>query len=261
MKLILAAFILTSSLAHAQDCMYEEIKENKTTYVYPVYQANVTYYFSKSDKNAKAMVQWELNQDKTISCFNAAKNSTKNKVIIPTVFASQVRLKVFGASEFSEIEIYPTANGHWFGSTSVNVAYSLKNKIIEAKNSNLAMVKFDADTKMRLKIVEKKNYGKFDCTDKEEGAGVLRLFERLGAFKKVAESLKGANTEDVLQTFLGTCVQFNSVDAESFAEFNDAQKLNSKILKNQIEISGNVEKQILFDLPAVSAQEITILDV
>lgn len=261
MKMILIALSLLSSVVYANDCKYKYIGETNNTYVYPIYVANVTYYFSKKDKEARAMAHWTLNEKKTIECFNIVKAVfSGSKVSIPTVFASNVEMKVLGASDFSSIEIFPTASGHWSGTTSFNLPYSIKNQIMEANQAGQSMVEFKADTKMRIKIMGKKTYGKFNCTEKEEGAGVIRLHERLGAFKKLAESLKGADTEDVLQTFLGTCVEFKAVNAESLTEFNEEQKKNSKILKNQIEITGNVEIDSYLNLPAVAVEDVSIFD-
>jgi hypothetical protein len=230
-----------------ENCIYQEIPKSEIKYVHPVYKIDVNYFFEKSTKKAYALVSWQLETEKTRLCFDQGMDKfPESKLLIPTVSVSQVQIKVLGQDNFVNLDVFPSANGHWSSSTQmVSIPYSSQSLIVHAIENKIPTVEFNGDPRMRITITERKPITQFKCTDKEEEAGVLNLFKNLRKVKVKAESMIrfGVNSEEAMEDFLKKCVQFKSVNAESFGEFDKEQKIYSKIKKGEFNFIGNSKKE------------------
>lgn len=251
--IIFATTLLSISNLNAQtiegSCIFKDILSTNIKYVHPVYKVSTNYFFEKYSKEAYALVTWQFDQETTRNCFEAAKEKfPNNKIMIPPVSLSQVELKILGSNTYKNIDLFPMANGQWTGSTQmIRIPYSSKDMITHAVENKLSTVEFNGDPRMRITLTEKKPVATIKCTDKEEEAGVLNLFKRLKFVKEKADLMAlsdGVKTEEALEDFFNQCVEFNSVNAESFSEFNSEQKIYSRILKGEFSLIGSKQKDI-----------------
>lgn len=250
----LGLMCLTLANAQALECQYKEIANSKIRFVYPVYKASVTYFFDKNEKNAYALANWEFDQERTRECFNAGKvEFPGSEHLIPPVSVSEVKLRVLGAADYISYEVFPMANGHWSASSRmIPIQYSAKEAITEALAQNDPMVDFIGNPRMRITYKERGSVGKIKCTDKEE-EGVLKLYARMGEIKKSAESLlqKGVKPEEVLQDFLGKCVEFLELD----------EKLNSKINQGELTLMGQVLRESYQEMSGIAHEDVAIRNI
>jgi hypothetical protein len=261
-----ATLSLMASTAYAFNCTYKEVEHTNNRYVYPVYRANVSYFFSKSSKDAYALANWEFDVEKTRECFNSGKEQyPQSKLLVPPVSVSKVEFKILGSNGLWELDTYPLQNGHWNASSiMIPIAYNTKMAITEAISKNQSVVEFIGNPRMRITLIEKRPVSKIKCTEKDETLGVLSLFKRLGEVKTFAETIRassGVKVEEVLQDFLGECVEFTAVDAYGLVEFAQQQKLNSRIKKGEFSVIGFSEIETYLDMPGISNQNTSIQEI
>ena len=271
MKNLMIATIAVMSLmalkANAQSfaCIYKDVEHSKIRYVHPVYNINVNYMFDKSTREAYALANWQFDVEKTRDCFEAGREKYPNsELMVPPISVSQVQLKILGSKEFFYLDTYPMANGHWSASTRmIPIPYSAKEMIVDAIEKELSVAEFMGDPRMRITIIERKPVGIVKCTNKEEEAGVMNLFKRLKEVKETAETMTlsaGVKPEEALQNFLGKCVEFNHVNAESFTEFDKEQRINSKIIKGEFSLMGYKPKDSYLEMRGFLGQNAIVQD-
>jgi hypothetical protein len=265
---ILITFVLLGMLnfklsAKSNSCIIQDYEAINTIFIHPIYKINVNYFFETENKKAYAIIGWEFDEENTRKCFYDKQNQfSTQKILIPAVSVSDVQIKIFGSDEFVKITPFPNANGHWSSSTQyVPIAYSLKQKIKDAMDKEIPIAQFSGDPRMKIMTIERAPILHLNCTEKMEEVGVLNLFTRLKQIKEKTDSLPpshGVRAEDVLQSFLGNCVEFKPVTASSFKQFEQEQKINSKIHNREFSIFGNVTKSSLIKMEGFLKQNVTI---
>lgn len=266
--LTFSLIILSTFKIHAQsaNCIFTTTEFSKTKYVHPVYSVGLSYFFEKSSKEAYALVTWNFEPNETRHCFEEGKKQfPETKLLIPPVSVSKVQLKVMGSNEYYSLDTFPLANGHWSASTQmISIPYSSKEMIKNAIENKLSIAEFSGDPRMRISIVEKKPVATIKCTDKTQEAGVLNLFNRLKYVKERADSMTfsaGVNTEEALEDFFNTCVRFDTVNADSFVEFDQNQKIYSKIIKGEFSLLGRKARDSYHEMRGFLHQNVTIQDI
>ena len=262
----LSTLTFLSTQAEAYECTFKEVPSTGTRYVMPIYRAKANFFFDKNIKEAYALTSWDLDVEKTRDCFNLGKEKyPQNKVIIPTVRAGDLEVKVMGSETTMPLNLYPLSNGHFSGSSNmIWIPYSSREKIESAIKNGERVIEILGDFRFKLTVMERKVLGAINCIEKSEEAGVLNLYKRLGEIKTILESRnprESINQEEVMQDFLGSCVEFKNVESESLVGFDSAQRMNSKILKGDFPFQGNAAKETTEAMPTVGAQNAAIFDI
>lgn len=250
----------------ASECEYKEVPATKEAYVVPMYKVTVNFVFDKKERAAFAQVFWGLDEDKTKDCFRAGKNIyPAYSLYIPRVRMDDLSVEVMGGTKKVPLNVYEESNGHWNGNAElIRLPYSTREEIDSAIKRGEEVVKINGDLRFRMTSVERKIVGQLECVEKDEEAGVLNLHRRIGEIKTQLEKRnrkEAVLTEEVLQDFLGTCVQFINVDSDSLAQFDSNQRLNSKMVKGKLPFKGNVTKEITQPMPTIAVQNASILDI
>lgn len=257
---------LLTTQVRANECKFREVPLSGKTYVIPVYKANANFVFNKEERSAFAQVTWGLDEEATKKCFSEAEERFPlAKLLIPTVRMDELTVNVLGGGASIPLHVIQQSNGHWAGMADlIKISYRSKNEITQAIDAGEKVISIMGDLRYRMTEIERKNVGKTDCTLKNEEAGVLKLYKRMGEIKSLLEKrnpAEGVNKEEVMQDFLGTCVRFMDVDSEGLASFDSAQRVNSKILKGVINIKGNVAKETTEALTTVGTQNASVMDI
>jgi hypothetical protein len=257
---------LLSTQVSAYECTYKEVPSTNTRYVLPIYTAKANFFFDKSTKEAYVLTSWDLDIDKTKECFNLGKEKYRQeKIVIPTVRPENLEVQVMGATSTSRLDLYPLANGHWSGSTGmIYIPFSKRAEIEAAIKGGKRVIEILGDLRFRLTINEKNVLGKVECIEKNEEAGVLNLFRRFGDIRAQVEGTYSRDSviiEEVMQDFLVTCVLFQNVDSNTFLEFDQAQRLNSRIVNGNLYIKGYVAIETTEEMPTSLNQNASLLDI
>lgn len=265
-KSAMIAFLTISMEVLAADCMVRETSRTGKVMVLPRYEASVNYFFDKENKDAFATVSWYLNEEKTRACFDEAQvNYPTREVVIPRSRGSSLSVKVRGGSKETSIHIHEQANGHFFGnSNTIPVSYGLKKEIEETLARGEGLVEIFGDLSFAMTTETKKVLGKVGCAKNSEEGGILVLLQRMKEIQEEAISLRSRgkiDMEEVMSEFLGTCVTFNNVEADSFEEFERQQRVKSSLKKEKFEIVGTVPVTTSEPLTAVATQKVTLLDI
>lgn len=268
MKLLILASLLigSSSLFAAEtECLYHEVEAPKKVYVLPLYEAEVTYFFDDAEKDAFYKVFWSINQKRTMDCFTLAKEKfPESKLAIPTVRMDELTVSVLGADGPAlPLKVVQQSNGHWIGMVGARkINYQKKAMIEKAIKDGESVIELNGDFRYRMTITERKVVEQLNCTEKGEEIGILKLYSRMGEIKKALEkltTLAGVDSEEVLQDFMGSCVLFQNVEANSLVELDKNLRVNSRIVKGNLNVKADISKDITEPLPTITNQKINVL--
>lgn len=263
MKFISIFSLLLSFQSLAANCVTKDLKSK--ILVLPQYEATVNYFFGKSSKEGFATVSWKLNEDVTRDCFEETKTKHPGSlVVIPRSEVSHLNVKVLGGMREVPLQIYPQANGHFFGDAdSVKVPSSMKKELELALKKGESMVEVSGDLRFVTTVDEPKILAEVSCTNQGDEGGVLNMLKRMKELEKEVLLIqpKGKiNLEEVMQEFLATCVSFKNVEASSFHELEQKQRVTSTFNHKLLPIVGVVPVTKSEALSAVAIQQINLFD-
>ncbi len=259
--------LITFSLGvSASDCLIKETTKTGKVLVLPHYEATVNYFFNKMLKEAFATVAWSLNETKTRACYNEAKTLySPREVVIPRSSAGQLMVNVLLGEKEVSLNIFPQANGHFFGdSESIKIPYSKKRDVEAALARGDWMVEVTGDLSFTTTVEEPRVLTSINCSEENQDAGILNLLKRTKELEAQVMKLQSRgkiNLEEVMEEFFGTCVTFREVEAGSFEELDRQQRVSSSLSREKFSVIGLVSILKSEPLPGVAGQKVTIFDI
>lgn len=265
-KTALITFLTLSLEVLAAECIVKETSKTGKVLVLPQYEASVNYFFDKTSSEAFATVSWYLNTEDTRACFNQTQSKYMGReVVIPRSRASHLSVRVKGGTKETSISMFEQANGHYFGdSEKISVDFKAKKDIEQALSHGGGLVEIFGDLSFTMTTQTKKVLDNISCVKDSEDIGVLVLLRRMKEIQGEIANLRTRgkiDMEEVMSEFLGTCVTFNNVDANSFEEFDRQQQVSSSLKKAKFQIVGSVPVTVSEPIQAVSSQKIQLLDI
>lgn len=261
--IILSTFLCLKSFAH--DCSYKNINE-KRSYVIPIYVTEVDYIINHKTKSIMGKVVWRLNIDQTMECVEHLKEKMGNST---EILVAKLRMEpitvTFAEDKTVELSVFPEANGHWYGNTGfVKLPYSAKDLIEKNVKNKAATISLNGDVRYSMEVTDRVVVADLSCQSNAQTNGILAFISRIKDIRnelKTRPASENINQEEVLETFLGSCITFSSVDSKSLKEFRDLQRMSSKIINRSIPVFGDVTKSISQPLNLSVYEDVNILEV
>lgn len=266
MKLIL--IILSTLLClktFANECNYKNIN-GKRSYVIPIYVTEVDYIINHKTKSIMAKVAWKLNIEKTSECVEHLKGQLgeSTEILLAKLRMEQIFV-AFPGDKTVELSVFPEANGHWYGNSGfVKLPYSAKDFIEKNFKDKAPTISLIGDIRYNMEVTNRIVVADLSCQGKAQTNGIMAFISRI---KDIRQELterpasENINQEEVLETFLGSCIKFSSVDSSSLKEFRDLQRMSSKIVKGSIPVFGDITKTVSEPMNLSSHEDINILEV
>lgn len=244
MKTIFLAALATISFgvsAQTSKCPHKILETTGTIIVVPVYKTNVTYFFNNEDKEAFAKLEWKPDEGRTSACFHQIQQANPDKKLtIPPMRMPDFEVEILGSNERHSLRVYPSQGGQYFGSLSfIPVNYRSKAAIEKAVREKRELVVMNGEFAFGYDRVTRKVVASVDCT-RDAQQGVPALHKRLGEVINQIKSITDAriDNDQVLEMFMGSCVQLSDSDSESLSYLSRKVKL----VKGIIPVEGSVSE-------------------
>lgn len=264
---ILSFLTISLSLsALASDCATRQSNPTGKVYVLPSYQAQVNYFFDKDTLKAFATVSWKLDEARTRFCFNEAReNFPDRNVVIPASQATELTVSVRGGISPSGLNFHRQANGHLFGDTdSIKVSYSQKKDIEASLARGETIVEITGDLSFNMTAEQQRVLKTLKCSEEDDQVGVVGLIKKLRTLEGELDNLRPRSKidrEQVFEEFLGSCVNFQNVEASSFQEFDRQQRTSSSFKTGSFDILGTVPVTTTEPMSAVASQSVNVMEI
>jgi hypothetical protein len=244
MKTLMIATLATMSLgvsAQTAKCPHKLLEKTGTIIVVPVYKTKVSYFFNNEDKEAFAQLEWNVDSGRTSACFNQLQEANPDKkLFIPPMRMPELQVEILGSEEKHALRSYPAQGGQYYGSlTFIPVSYKLKSMIEKAVKEKRDLVRMEGEFAFGYEKITKKIVASVDCT-KDIQTGVPALHKRLGEVMNQMNAIPDAKVEkdQVLEMFMGSCVQLSESDSEGLSYLSRKVKL----VKGKIPVEGTISE-------------------
>lgn len=258
--IIILTLISFNSFAQS-GCSYKHINSTGITIAVPVYTANVLYYFDDFEKKAMAQVQWAFDEDATSLCLKEFKATRPTaKIMLPEMDFPSLEVEVAHGLKRASLSILTEASGQYHGQTDfIPVNYRAKAEIVSSIKDKKLLVSVQGKMKYQYESIQKEVVAEFDCTKNAQDRGVVAFHRRLG---ELISKITKFNTDekvvrdDVLEDFLGTCVEFEDSDSENFVGLSR----KAKLVKAKLPVHGFVRSYQKESMDAFQASVATYIE-
>jgi hypothetical protein len=263
-SLSLATMLMMSSISVHAECLSELLASNKTIVVLPIYQASVNYLFDDNEKKAMAIVNWNLNKDETITCFDKLSSSNPEyKISIASTRISELEVSVFKGLNSERMIIYPEPGNHFHGETDlIPVDYRAKKEIKRMIENKTPLINISGDFRYSYLNVERVAVAEISCL-RGPAIGVLNLHRRLGEIIKelsTRNQSESINKDDVLDLFMTSCVEFKQTDITTIQDLKESFIRKTRLVDGKIPVMGNRSQLKSRPLNPVALQNSTFIE-
>lgn len=228
------------------------------TYVMPAYSVVVNYTFDNEEEKGYALVKWAFDEDTTSTCMRASKG------ILPRTDLTEMKVAVLGGLEPAKMRISPQLGGQWHGDASLEVDFKSKSAVKEAIKKGEKISELKGDLKARFSKRVRDVVAKVSCQgDRKEISGVIALHKRLGEMVELLikrDPKEKVEQDVVLEEFLGSCVEFKDVDAQSLIEFENVMRKKVKIKEADLPVMGEVTKDFSEKVSNATSEKATFFE-
>jgi hypothetical protein len=244
MKTLMIATLATMSLgvsAQTIQCPHMLLEKTGTIIVVPVYKTKVTYFFNNEDKEAFAQLEWNADSGRTSACFNILKETNPyKKLLMPSMRMPELEVELLGSDGKYALQAYPAQGGQFYGNLSfIPVNFKMKSTIEKAIKEKRDLVHMSGEFAFGYEKLTKKIVANIDCS-KEVQTGVPALHKKLGEVINQVNAITEAKIEkdQVLDMFMGSCVQMSDSDSEGLGYLSRKVKL----VKGKIPVEGTISE-------------------
>lgn len=256
---------LTSFSSWSFECSHTEGKNGGRIYLAPVYMTDSTYIINNKTKKILAKIYWKLDQIATLECEKKLKAKFgENKVVISKLKVDEVIVN-FPGEVNAYLRFMQESNGHLSGySGLVNLDYASKAEILESAKFGPRTASLKGSVQFSSLEYHRDVAMKMDCIGEKREQGVFGLMSRLGEIKErltTVNSIEPEFVKEALETFLGTCVKFTAVNADSLTEFEQNQRTVAKIKMGSFPVYRFSPRLTYQDFLLIPFEETNIIEV